>query len=73
MKIIINYYILYVYTNGSEINEKIDILIYIFQIDAAQKRYLGDNNYFIIYFKKLKEIDIIYQIVININLLTFII
>ena len=55
------------YTNKSEIDEKIDILIYAPQIEAIQIKYLDNSDYFIVYLEKLEEIDIIYQIAIDIK------
>ena len=59
---------LYIYIDDNEINNKIETLIQVSQINASQKKHLDDNEHFIVYFEKLKDIDMTCQIAINTTL-----
>lgn len=58
---------LHIYTDDSEINDKIKASAYAPQLRATRKRHLGDNKHFTIYAGELEDIDIAYQIAIDVK------
>lgn len=49
-----------IYINESEINDKINAIIYFSQLKASIKKYLSNSTHYTIYFEELEKIDIIY-------------
>ena len=56
-----------IYINSNKINKKIKTTIYCLNFSIKLKKYLSLKDYYIVYFRKLKKIDITCQLALNVN------